>query len=185
MRQTEIDGLKADLADVDGLLGRMSEEDDPIGHSQFVAHNFALLKVKRILSSMPRRSPAHEAGLSIRRSRRQFWTRMEFYSGWFQHRSVLSGTAPMAKSLSAQCKVISRKLTSNHCFKITRCLGPCMRVSPCARCPGGVLCPDSRIPWFQSFRPPNQGIREWARMLRGARLFSSVPDNKLQYERNH
>ncbi|MEO8007897.1 MAG: hypothetical protein ABI728_05180 [Betaproteobacteria bacterium] len=52
MRQTEINGLKAALADVDGLLGRMSEEDDPIGHSQFVARRQEIEQALRILGEV-------------------------------------------------------------------------------------------------------------------------------------
>lgn len=53
LHKLEHDGLKADLANVNALLARMSEEDDPIGYSQFITRREELEEALRALGEVP------------------------------------------------------------------------------------------------------------------------------------
>ena len=56
LHKLEHDGLKADLASVTALLSSMSEEDDPIGYSQFLSRREKLEQALRALGDVAERS---------------------------------------------------------------------------------------------------------------------------------
>ena len=56
LHKLEHDGLKADLASVNALLSGMSEEDDPIGYSQFISRREEIEQALRALGDVAERS---------------------------------------------------------------------------------------------------------------------------------